>query len=97
MEDADDGIGFSGVKASGGRDVFRTLTLFRVKIANELALGLSIERKPKVKNWIEYGGPGVRPRAAEKDEVLIRLKVLDTKVSRGSYPEMILARSHQRR
>lgn len=87
VKDADEREGPAGIEAAGGGDVFVTLTLSRVNIMDKFALGPGIEGKPKVKHGIEHRRPGVGPGTAEKDEVLICLKILHTEVcKRTRYP-----------
>ena len=53
MKDANEREGLAGIEAAGGGDVFLTLTLSWVNIADKFALGPGIEGKLKVKDGIE--------------------------------------------
>ena len=82
VKDANKREGVAGVEAAGGGDIFVTLTPSRMNIADKFALGSGIEDKLKVKHGIEHRRPGVGPGTAQKEEVLICLKILHAEVSR---------------
>jgi len=96
VEDANDREGLSGVETAGSGDVITPLIFSWVNVTDKFALGLSIKRELEVENRIEDRRPGIGPRAAEKDEVLVRLKVLHAEVPCRFHQKAILARSHQR-